>query len=154
LLVFSIKTYLPDGLKREWLESDKASMESLLPDIVATFVSAGPLLVERRKQREEEARQRQIAEQKRYEEQQRRKRDDNRWRKFVQLAQQRHDADLARAFLEAIRATDMQPETEIDGRNVREWISWAEDRLTQLDPLNHGVESIFQTLAGITEWSH
>lgn len=42
LLVFSSKTYLPASLKREWLENDKASMESLLPDIVATFVAAAP----------------------------------------------------------------------------------------------------------------
>lgn len=81
-LVFSFKTYLPDSLKREWLENDKASMESLLPDIVATFIAAGPLLAEQRKKREEEARQRQLAEQRRYEEQQRRKLDNNRWRRL------------------------------------------------------------------------
>lgn len=59
LLAFSIKTYLPAGLRTEWVESNDRTIESLLPEIVATFIAAGPALVEQSKRREaEEARRR------------------------------------------------------------------------------------------------
>jgi hypothetical protein len=51
-LVLAIKTYLPTGFRQEWLETDAEPMDGLLPDIVATFIAAGPMLVERRKARQ------------------------------------------------------------------------------------------------------
>jgi hypothetical protein len=107
--VFSFKTYLPSGLRTEWLESDTKSMEELLPDIVATFVAAAPLLVEQRKKREENERLRQIAERQRYEERQRRKLDDNRWRRFVEFSKQQREAELARDFLQTLRPYELRP---------------------------------------------
>jgi hypothetical protein len=153
-LVFSIKTYLPANLRREWLETDKASMESLLPDIIAILVAVGPLLVERRKQREEEERQRRIAEQKRYEEQQQRKLDDNRWRRFVELAVQRREAETARQLLEALKSLDVNLQNEIAGNSIADWIAWAERRLLRSDPLNHGVGAIFEFIAQFTTWTY
>lgn len=153
-LVFSIKTYLPGNLRREWLETDKTTMESLLPDIIATLVAAGPLLVERRKQREEEERQRRIAEQKRYEEQQQRKLDDNRWRRFVELAVQRREAETARQFLEALKSLGVNLQNEIAGNSIADWIAWVEQRLLRSDPLNHGADAIFETIAQVTTWTY
>ncbi|MDI1286539.1 MAG: hypothetical protein PSV46_19285 [Reyranella sp.] len=49
-LVFAIKTYLPDDLRTEWLESDKATMEQMLPTIVAAVMAEGPILAERTRQ--------------------------------------------------------------------------------------------------------
>ena len=80
--MFSIKTYLVGNLRREWLETEQAPMESMLADIVAVFVTAAPLLAERTKQRQEEERQRHLAEQRRYDEERRQKTERNRWRRI------------------------------------------------------------------------
>ncbi|WP_155831122.1 hypothetical protein [Hyphomicrobium sp. 802] len=153
-LAFSIKTYLPGNLRREWLETDKKTMESLLPDVIATLVAAGPLLVERRKQREEEERQRRIAEQKRYEEQQQKKLDDNRWRRFVELAMQRREAETARQFLNALKSLDIDQQHEIAGHSIADWISWVEQRLLRADPLNHGADAIFESISQVATWTY
>jgi hypothetical protein len=99
-LVFEVKTWQwPSGLQRQWVESDKQAMESMLPHILAVFVAAGPLLVQQRKEREAAERDRQLAEQRRYEEQRRRKRDANRWRHFKEMAQDWHELAAVRDFL-------------------------------------------------------
>lgn len=153
-LVFTIKTYLPAGLRTGWLESDSAPMESLLADIAAVFMAAGPLLVDRRRQREEEERQRRLAEQKRYEEEQRRKRDDNRWRRFVDIAHQWQDAKLARDFLDALKQMAMDQGQMAGDRSLDEWIAWAEERLKAADPLNHGAGAIFNSVSSVNEWNY
>jgi hypothetical protein len=153
-LVFSIKTYLPAGLHQEWVEGERKRMEDMLPDILATLIAAGPLLVEQRRKREEAERQRQIAEQRRYEEQQRRKRDNNRWRRFVDIAQDWRNLELARAFLTAVKQSEMDREEEIGGRKLGEWLSWAEDRISTSDPINAGAEAIFGSVAAVTEWTY
>lgn len=153
-LVLSIKTWMPSGLRSEWLENDAKAMEDLLPEIVAAFVAAGPLLAERTRQREEEKRQYQIAEFKRYEEQQRRKLEANRWRRFVELARRSRDAEIARAFIDEMKRLDCDQEEEIGGKKVREWIAWAEESAYSTDPLNHGVEKVFKAVGEITTWSY
>lgn len=154
-LVFEIKTWQwPTGLTRKWLESDKRPMEGMLPDILATFVAAGPLLVQQRKDREAAERECVLAEQRRYEEQRRRKRDANRWRRFRELAQDWHELDIVRNFLAALRAMDVDPSTEIDGRTVAEWISWAEEWLQRADPTADGVEGVFKQIAAISDWAY
>jgi hypothetical protein len=153
-LVFSIKTYLPSGLPREWIEGERSRMENLLPDIVATVIAAGPLLVEQRRKREEAERQRRIAEQQRYEEQQRQKRENNRWRRFVDIAQDWRDIQLARAFLAAVKKTEMDPEKEIGDRKLGEWLLWAEERISTIDPLNVGAEAVFDSVESVNEWAY
>ena len=123
-LVLEIKTWQwPAGLPRQWLESEKQPMEAMLPDILAAFVAAGPLLVQQRKDREAAERERQLAEKRRYEEQQRRKRDSNRWRKFRELSHDWHELGKARDFLAALRSMDIGSSADIDGNSVGEWIA-------------------------------
>jgi hypothetical protein len=129
-------------------------MENLLPDIVATIIAAGPLLVEQRRKREEAERQRRIAEQRRYEEQQRQKRENNRWRRFVDIAQDWRDLELARAFLTAVKKTEMDPEKEIGDRKLGEWLLWAEERISTIDPLSVGAEAIFDSVESVNEWTY
>lgn len=152
-LLFAFKTYLPDGLKREWLETESKTLEGFLPDIIATFIAAGPLLVKRRREREEAERQRQIAEQKKYEKQQRLKREDNRWRRFVDFANSWNEIENAQAFLAALRGKEF-PDGTIDGKTISEWIVWAEDNLRDRNPLELGSETIFGTIAAINEWNY
>jgi len=154
-LVFEIKTWQwPNALPRQWLESEKQPMDGMLPDILATFVAAGPLLVQQRKDREAAERERQLAEQRRYEEQRRRKRDANRWRHFRELAQDWHELAAVRDFLAALRSMNIAPTAEIDGRSVEEWIAWAEEWLQRADPTAGGVGKVFEQVAGITDWTY
>lgn len=151
-LVFEIKTWQwPSGLPGQWLESEKQPMEGMLPDILATFVAAGPSLVQQRKDREAAERERQLADQRRYEEQRRRRRDANCWRRFRQLAQDWHELAAVRDFLAALRSMDVIPTAEIDGRSVEEWIAWAEEWLQRADPTARGVGSFFEQVAEITD---
>jgi hypothetical protein len=154
-LIFEIKTWQwPAGLPRQWLESEKQPMEGMLPDILATFVTAGPLLVQQRKDREAAERERQLAERRRYEEQQRRKRDANRWRKFRELAQDWHELAAVRDFLTALRSMDIESVAEIDGRSVEVWIAWAEEWLQRADPTANGVDGVFKKVAAVSDWTY
>jgi hypothetical protein len=154
LLAFSIRTYLPEGLRSEWLEKPNNPMESLLPEIVGTFVAAGPMLAEQRRQREEEARQRQIAERERQLQRERRKQDSNRWRRFVEMAHQSRNAEIARKFVAALKESQFDPDTQIDGKNLAEWLAWAENWAVADDPLNNGPEKIFKEVSDITSWTY
>ncbi|MBZ9801209.1 hypothetical protein [Mesorhizobium sp. ES1-6] len=154
-LVFEIKTWQwPGGLRRQWVESDKLAMEDMLPDILTTFVAAGPLLVQQRKDREAAERERQIAEQRRYEEQRRRKRDANRWRCFKEMAQDWHELATVRDFLVTLRSMNVDQSAEIDGRSIEQWIAWAEDWLTRADPTTEGVDGIFRRIGDINDWTY
>ncbi len=154
-LVFEIKTWQwPNGLPRQWLESERQSMEGMLPDILATFVAAGPLLVQQHKDKEAAERERQLAEQRRYEEQRRRKRDANRWRRFRELAQDWHELAAVRDFLTALRLMENAAAADIDGRSVQEWIAWAEEWLQRADPTAGGVGGVFKKVAEITDWTY
>lgn len=154
-LVFEIKTWQwPNGLARQWLESERQPMESMLPDILATFLAAGPLLVQQRKDREAAERERQLAEARRYEEQRRRKRDANRWRRFREFAQDWRELAAVRDFLTKLRSMDAMSVTEIDGRSVEEWIVWAEEWLRRSDPTADGVDGMFRQIAAITDLTY
>lgn len=154
-LIFEIKTWQwPTGLPRQWLESEKQPMEGMLPDILATFVAAGPLLVQRRRDREVAERERQLTEQRHYEEQRRRKRDTNRWRRFRELAQDWHELAAVRDFLTALRSMDTASAAEIDGRSVEEWIVWVEEWLQRADPTAGGVDGVFKQVAEIADWTY
>lgn len=154
-LIFEIKTWQwPSGLPRQWLESEKQPMEGKLPDILATFVAAGPLLVQQRKEREAAERERQLAEQRRYEEQRRRKRDANRWRCFRELAQDWHELAAVRDFLMALRSMDTTAAAEIDGHSIEDWIAWAEEWLQRADPTVNGVDGVFTQIANVTDWTY
>lgn len=153
-LVFVIKTWLrSNGLQTEWLEKDATPMEMLLPDIVATFAAAGPLLAEQRRQRDEVERQQRIAESKRYEEQKLVKLDENRWRRFVEVAHQWNDAEIARAFIAQVKRLNYDEDEYVAGNPLGAWLAWAEEHTCSADPLNHGLGGIFGSVGEVTAWS-
>jgi hypothetical protein len=153
-LAFVIKTHLPGGLQTEWIEVDDRSLETLLPEIVVVFVAAGPLLVEQRRRRDEAERERQIAELRRYEEEQKRKLDDNRWRRFTEIAQQQRDYDLARDFLRAIKATNPDPQLQVGDSDIAAWIEWAEKRISDTSPLAYGAKAIFHAVSQVHAYTY
>ena len=153
-LVFAIKTYLVGSLRREWLEKAGKPMEELLPEIVATFIAAGPLLAEQRRVREEQARLHAIAEQHREQERQKRKQDQNRWRRLVQIAGGWREVQVARDFIAAMRALPVPEGLMIDDQPIEEWLIWAEQHLESANPLSHGVDGIFKDIAQIKSWTY
>jgi hypothetical protein len=153
-LTFSISTFLDSHLRKEWLESEKAPMESLLPEIVATLIAAGSIRVEMRRKREEAERQRQIEQRRRAEEQERLQLNENRWRRMTELADAWRRTHHLREFITTLK--EMPPDTSktVAGRPVCEWLEWAEDQLKNSDPLVDGVEGVFADIARITAWSY
>lgn len=128
-LVFSIKTYLPSKLQREWIESSERSMEILLADIVATILASVPLLVEKTKQHKEGERQRQIEANRRYEEEQRQKLENHRWRRFMEMAHQWREAEVASGFIAALKQLPMDEAQPTGDKTMAEWMVWAEEQL-------------------------
>lgn len=153
-LVFEFKTYIPEGrLRRPWEETDTQPIELMLGQIVAVFWSAWPLLAERTRQRLEDEERRRQEERRRYEEERRQKRNDNRWRRFVQLGHQRHDAEVARQLLRCIAVPPDKAHVKIGDLTMAEWLSWIEQQIQKTDPANVEPIQLFEHLAAITEYS-
>lgn len=153
-LIFSVKTYLPSGFRREWLETDNRSMESCLPEIVAAFIAAIPVMVKQRVEREEQARQYRIAEQKRHDEEQQRLLVRNRVRRFAEFAQAWRDRQVARDFLKALKATMVEPDVRLAGGGVEDWVAWMEAALDETDPITRGAEFVFGQVAEVHSWTY
>jgi len=147
VLVFAIKTYF---VKQEWIDKDKASIEKQLPNILAALLAAGPLLAEQRRKREEEAKRYREQERLRYEREEQRKQDDNRWQKFLELAHNLKEAEIARQFLSAIEDGILDKEAAIGKGSASEWIEWAKDRLESHDPLSENHSTILEDLSTVT----
>jgi Skp family chaperone for outer membrane proteins len=153
-LIFDIKTYLPVGLRRQWIETELHPLEDSLPEIVAAFVAAGPLLLQQRRDREAAERERQLAARKRYEEEQQRKKDTNQWRRFKELAESYQQLSAIREFVTKLQSLDADPDTLVHGRSIADWLSWAESWLYRADPTAGGINGVFQAVGNISEWSY
>lgn len=152
-LMFSIKTYLPEGFRREWLETDTKSMEALLPEIVAVLIAAIPVMAKHTVEREERARQERIAEQKRREEEDRRQLMRNRVRRFTEFAHAWKDRQVAREFLHALKAT-IEPDAKLSGHGIDDWLGWIEGALAETDQLTRGVEFVLGSVAQVNAWTY
>jgi len=40
------------------------------------------------------------------------------------------------------------------GLSHEEWLTWAKERLMAYDPLEAGIESVWENLAGVTSWEY
>jgi hypothetical protein len=69
--------------------------------------------------KEKKQNEHQTAALKRYEEEQKRKKDDNRWQRFVEIAQEWKEAELARQFIVALKNTEMRLEDQFGGVSLR-----------------------------------
>ena len=139
-LRFSMKSYLGGGKRGEWVETSKRHAEHLLPEVIVSIIAAGPKLVEERKAREEQHRR---WEQERAEQAERArlaKIDAERWTRFRGLAADWEEARRLEAFISALRERSSDLDLEIDGRTIRDWLAWADEKLEALDPMrrNHG----------------
>jgi hypothetical protein len=153
LLSFSIESYV-DLPRRNWNESEARPLEGQLNEILAMLLAAGPLLAERRRQREEAEKRRQEEERRRYQETQRKRLDDNRWRGFADHAARWRKAEEIRSFLTALEQHPDAAGTLPDGTLIAEWLAWARERLVRFDPMTRGPAGVFEELKTITEWTY
>lgn len=72
----------------------------------------------------------------------------------MEFAHKQRETEIARMFLNALKESDFDPDHQIAGNAVSDWIAWAEDRIECANPLQQGVNSIFEALANITPWSY
>jgi len=98
ILTFSIETYLPALPRRVWTETADQPLEEQVGDILAGLRLAGPMLAQQRREREEAERRRREEEHRRYQEAERRRLDDNRWRRFTEIATRWRQTDEVRRF--------------------------------------------------------
>lgn len=149
-LVFAISTFLQNGLRQEWLETEASPMESLLPEIAATLLEAGPLLADQSRKREEAQRLWQAQRRREAEERERRALDAARWRRFTELAAAWHAAKNTHAFLEALMLLPSEDGEVIAGKSIPDWLQWASEHLRKADLMNVGAAGVFRELKDVS----
>jgi hypothetical protein len=152
-LQFTISAWTEESVRKTWLESERRPIDTMLPEIVATFVVLAPVLAERTRLREESARCRAEEQRRAEEERQRRREDHNRWRRFLDIAGAWKEAALAREFIAALRAGDLGANELIEGRSVSEWLDWADAKASGSDPAGQGIELTFEDVARVHAWT-
>ena len=150
---FQIRAWVDQPVRKLWLETERKSLETTLPEIVATFMVLGPMLAERTRKREDERLIWEEQQRQRELERQRKQQDDNRWTRFVQIAEGWKRTELAREFIARLRQLDLPESEPVDGRTLANWIEWAEAKANELDPVGQGIEAIFTDVAQITAWT-
>jgi hypothetical protein len=153
ILVFAIETHLAP-LPCIWTETADRPMETLVGDILATLLLAVPLLGQRRRDQAEAHRLRQEAEHRRRQEAELKRLDDNRWRRFVELAETRRQAETAREFLAALEQYSGGTEVILDGKTISDWLTWARERLDAFDPLRSGPGTVFEEILEVKAWTY
>jgi hypothetical protein len=154
LLAFSIETYLAGLPRRTWNDTTDQPLEEQVGDILAGLLLAGPMLVQQRREREEAEQRRREEERRRYEAAERKRLDDNRWRRFVELAARWRQTDEARRFLTALEQHPDAARSLANGDSVSDWLAWAQVRLVAFDPLVAGPTGVFEDLLKITSWTY
>lgn len=149
-LVFEIKTWLPRGIRTEWEDSTRAALEQQLDDIVVGIMAAFPALKQLRKEREDDRRRSELAERERRDRENARKLDAARFRRLLELASAWREAELARAFLTALRERLPPDALPVAGIEAADWLAWAERKVEEHDRLNGGAGSVLESIAGVT----
>jgi hypothetical protein len=90
------------------------------------------------------------------EEAERKRLDGNRWQRFVELATQWQQAELADRFLTAIEAR-LPPGAEqasAEAALIPDWLAWLRRQVTRRDPLGKGVRAVAANLSSVTSWTY
>lgn len=146
-LRISVTTHLDPKLP-EWIETAKSRMDHMLPEIVATLLSAGPIL-DRMDQERRDRERRYAEEQARAREEARlREIDKRRVKALGDLSDSWRDARNLRRFIDELerRATE-HGHAEIEGKSLEDWIGWARKKADAMDPFNYDLIAVFRTIA-------
>jgi len=140
-LIFTIESWLGNGLRRQWRDTSRKQFEHQLGDIIAGLILAGAYLHQQELERAEQERQRRAEEQRRWEaEEARRKREKelqtllgqiNAWQRAVQI----------RSYVEEVRSALQSGQLQLDRTEVERWATWAIALADEIDPLKSGAYS-------------
>lgn len=148
-----ITTYLP-GLQTQWVETSKAMMRQLLPDIVTGIMAAGPVLEQMKREREEQQKRYQEQETHRLEARRLREIDEKRWGRFREFSVIWDERKILLAFLAELEARlANEGDVAVADRPLSEWVAWAKTKTEAFDPFRAGAAELFQTIARVTQWS-
>ena len=148
----TITTHLGQG-PHQWIETDKTGMAELLPDIIGGIMAAGPVLAERKREQDEWQRKRREEEERRYELRRLKEIDDKQWARFREYADNWHEhARLTRFLVELETRLASEENVDIGDRSLSQWIEWARERITALDPFGAGATGMFNTISSTGKW--
>ena len=139
-----ITTWLP-GEQRQWIEGPKKPFSGLIPAIVETVIACVPRLAEWERQREENWQRYQEEERRRFEWRRRQEIDDGRWTQFRLAATKWREKQLLDAFIAELEARLLsEGDHPLGDKTTAEWLQWAKDRATDMDPLTEGIAGLFR----------
>lgn len=139
-----ITTWLP-GEQPQWIETPKKPFSALIPAIVEALVACVPRLIEWERQREEDKRRYQEEERRRWELQRQQEIDDSRWARFRSAATNWREKQLLDMFIAELEARLLsEGDQPHDDKTTSEWLRWANNRVTNMDPLTDGVAGLFR----------
>lgn len=153
-LVFEIKTWLPNRARTEWEDSKRGTIEQQLGEIVDAIMAAFPALEGLRRQRDEEKRRRELEARRRSKLEAERKLDRARFRRLLEHVGHWREAELARAFLSALREAMPGDASPVAGIEITEWLAWAERKVEEYERLASDPRSVLESLAEVTSWTY
>ncbi len=153
-LLFEIKTWLPKSMRTEWEDSKRGTLEEQLDDIVADILATFPALEQLRQEREAEKQRHELAARRRSELEAERKLDHARFRRLLEHVGQWREAELARAFLAALRDAMPADAPAVAGIETAEWLAWAERKVEEHDRLAGDPRAVFESIAQVTRWTY
>ena len=141
-----ITTWLP-GEQSQWIEGPKKSFAALIPGIVETVIACVPRLVEWERKREEDRRRYQEEERRRWEQRRLQEIDGGRWARFRSAAANWREKQLLDTFIPELEARLLsEGDQPLGDRTTAEWLGWAKERASDLDPLTEGITGLFRDI--------
>lgn len=143
----TITTYLL-GRQLEWIETSEKKIGTWLPQIVGAIMGAGPILAERQREREESARRYREDEARRSEQRRLKEIDDRHWALFRERAADWEErARLLTFVAELQKRLEAEGDSQVGGRQLSEWIGWAQEKIDGLDLLGRGLGALFESVS-------
>ena len=142
-----ITTYVGQGRQRKWIETPTRKIGDDLREIVSEILATGPILAKLRREREEQQRRYEEERAARHERQRLKEIDDRRWSKFRELARNLEECRRLQAFIDALRSRiEAEGDTVVEDRRLSEWVSWAEQRVQEMNPLSQGAQEVLEAI--------
>lgn len=148
-LVFAISTYLRRSHNEEWLENDRKTMESYMPEIIERLFEGVMVLKDWHREQEEERERSRKREAERIERQRLAKQDKARKERLAQLARDLETSRQIRHLLTLVSSTAFDHGKRIHGRSMAEWLEWSNQAADELDKTQGGMEGVFSIIGGV-----
>ena len=112
-----------------------------------SVIACVPRLIEWERQREEDWRRYQEEERRRWEQRRLQEIDDGRWARFRSAATNWREKQLLDTFISELEARLLsEVDQPLGDRTTAEWLGWAKERASDLDPLTEGIAGLFRDI--------